>query len=196
MFLSRQLSFLAIWTLALLLAPAAAKRPSKEQLIAEVKNVRAALKDPKLSTQYRASGMFLDTLIPQLENNWNPTDAFLASAVGKTVLLPEDTAIGSAAPGALYDMMKPGLKRQEVRGYASMIRSNLLAGVYDENGISNAKVLKDGNGRQVPKAVTVNGVKGRKGKPLIGKGKARIKNSNLYKGKFFIIHGVDAVQKP
>ncbi|CAI7849202.1 unnamed protein product [Closterium sp. NIES-54] len=157
--MSRQPLAFAI-ALALLLSIAAARRPSKEQLIAEVKNVRAALKDPKLSTRYRASGMFLDTLIPQLESNWNPTDEFLASADGKTVLLPEDTAIGSAAPGALYDMMKPGLKRKEV-----------------------------------PKAVTASGVKGRKGKPAIGKGKARIKNSSLYKGKFFIIHGVDGVQK-
>ncbi|CAI7804428.1 unnamed protein product [Closterium sp. NIES-53] len=194
MVLSRQLSFFAI-AVALLLAPAAAGRPSKEDLIAEVKNVRASLADPELSSQYRASAMFLDTLIPQLETNWNPTDDFLASANGKTVLLPDDNAIASAAPGALADLMNPSLKRQKVRHYASMIRANLLDGVYDEDGISKAKVLKDGNGRKVFKALGLDRIT-KKWKPFLGKKKAKIKRSKLFKGRLFIVHGVDKMQKP
>ncbi|CAI5459395.1 unnamed protein product, partial [Closterium sp. Yama58-4] len=138
MVLSRQLFVFAI-ALALLLAPAAAKRPTKEQLIVEFKKARDAIKNPKLNGRHRASGVFLDHLIPQLETNWNPTDAFLDSANGKTILLPEDTAIGSAGPGALYNMMKPDMKRQEVRPYAPWIRANILNGVYaDENGLASA----------------------------------------------------------
>ncbi|CAI5459359.1 unnamed protein product [Closterium sp. Yama58-4] len=138
------LSLFAI-VLALLLAPAAAGRPTKEEVIAEVKNVRVTLDDPELSSQYRASAVFLDTLIPQLETNWNPTDDFLASTEGKTILLPDDNAIASAAPGALADLMNPSLPRQKVRSYVSMIRANMLNGVYDEDGIKKAKVLTDGN---------------------------------------------------
>ncbi|CAI5497514.1 unnamed protein product [Closterium sp. NIES-64] len=194
MVLPRQLYFLGI-TLALLLAPAAAARPSKEDLIAEVKNVRVALDDPELSSQYRASAMFLDTLIPQLETNWNPTDDFLASTEGKTVLLPDDNAIASAAPGALADLMNPSLPRQKVRSYASMIRANLLNGVYDEDGIKKAKVLTDGNGRKVFKAFQLDRLT-KKWKPFIGKKKAKIKRSKLFRGKLFVIHGVDKMQKP
>ncbi|CAI5944334.1 unnamed protein product [Closterium sp. NIES-64] len=200
MALSRQISVLAI-TLVLLLAPAAAarRRPSKGQLIAEVKKARDALKNPKLNGRYRASSVLLDRLIPQLETNWNPTDAFLASADGKTVLLPEDSAIKSAAPNAIYNMVKPDLKRQELRSYASWIRSNILDGVLpEEKDIATAKVLRDDNGRKVDTAVTVtpNGLGGWIKKIRIGKGKAKIKHPKLFKGRFFVIHGVDGVQMP
>ncbi|GJP83887.1 hypothetical protein CLOP_g13988 [Closterium sp. NIES-67] len=62
-----QLAILGICALvAVLVAPAAAKRPSKEEVIAEVKSARDALKNPAISSKYRITTTFLDHFIPKL----------------------------------------------------------------------------------------------------------------------------------
>ncbi|CAI7773049.1 unnamed protein product [Closterium sp. NIES-53] len=153
---SRQLTILAVCTLAFLLAPVAA-RPTKGDFIAEVKKARDALNDPKLNGRHRASVTFLDNIIPQMETDWNPTDDFLDKADRKTVLIPEDLAIASAVPDALYSMMKPSVKPSEVRSYKSLIRANILDGLYEEGDIKGAKDLKDVNGRKLDKSKLESG---------------------------------------
>ncbi|CAI5494807.1 unnamed protein product [Closterium sp. Naga37s-1] len=172
---SWHLTVLAVCTLALLLAPAAA-RPTKGDFIAEVKKARDALNDPKLNGRHRASVTFLDNIIPQMETDWNPTDDFLDKADRKTVLIPEDVAIASAVPDALYSMIKPSVKPSEVRSYKSLIRANILDGLYEESDIKSAKDLKDVNGRKVDKS------------------RVKIKGGKLFRGKFFILQEVDSVQ--
>ncbi|CAI5518963.1 unnamed protein product [Closterium sp. Naga37s-1] len=188
-----QLSVLAaVCTLALLLASAAA-RPSKEDLINEVKAAREALNDPKLNGKYKSSGAFVDQLVPILETDWNPTDAYLANTEGKTVLLPDDTAIASAAPDAVTTFAKSKFKRGDVTSYGNWIRANMLDGVYEEDDINNAKDLKNANGHSVGTAEILDSKTGKK-KVAIGKGKAKIKTPTIFRGKIFIMHGVDAVQ--
>ncbi|CAI5463713.1 unnamed protein product [Closterium sp. Yama58-4] len=190
---SRQLSVLAaVCTLTWLLASAAA-RPTKEDLINEVKAAREALNDPKLNGKYKSSGAFLDQLVPILETDWNPTDTYLANTEGKTVLLPDDTAIASAAPDAVTTFTKSKFKRSDVTPYGNWIRANILDGVYEEDDLKTAKGLKNANGRRVDTAEVVDSKSGRK-KVTIGKGKAKIKEQAIFRGKLFIIHGVDAVQ--
>ncbi|CAI5518961.1 unnamed protein product [Closterium sp. Naga37s-1] len=149
---SRQLSVLAVaCTIALLLASAAA-RPSKEDLINEVKAAREALNDPKLNGKYKGSGAMMDRILPTLENDWNPPDDYLANTEGKTVLLPDDTAIVSAAPDMVTTFTKSKLTRDEVTPYGNWIRTNILNGVYEEDGLKLAKDLKNENGRSVDTA--------------------------------------------
>ncbi|CAI5944358.1 unnamed protein product [Closterium sp. NIES-64] len=190
---SRQLSALtAVCTFALLLASAAA-RPSKEDLINEVKAAREALNDPKLNGKYKSSGAMMDQIVPAMENDWNPPDEYLANTEGKTVLLPDDTAIVSAAPDMVTTFTRSKLTRDEVTPYGKWIRANILDGVYEEDDLKFAKGLKNGNGHIVDTAEVVDSKTGKK-KVAIGKGKAKIKTPTIFRGKLFIIHGVDAVQ--
>ncbi|CAI5944370.1 unnamed protein product [Closterium sp. NIES-64] len=192
--LSRQLSVLAaVCTLAWLLALPAAARPSKEDLINEVKAAKEAINNPKLNGRYKSSVTFLDNLVPIMETDWNPPDAYLANTEGKTVLLPDDMAIASAAPEAVTMFTKSKFKRSDVTPYGNWIRANILDGVYEEDDLKTAKGLKNANGRRVDSAEVVDSKSGRK-KVTIGKGKAKIKEQTIFRGKLFIIHGVDAVQ--
>ncbi|CAI5518956.1 unnamed protein product [Closterium sp. Naga37s-1] len=191
--LSRQLSVLAaVCTLAWLLASATA-RPSKEDLINEVKAAKEAINDPKMNGRYKSSVTFLDHLVPIMETDWNPPDAYLANTEGKTVLLPDDTAIASAAPDAVTTFTKSKFKRGDVTPYGNWIRANILDGVYEEDDLKTAKGLKNANGRSVGTEEVLDSKSGRK-KVTIGKGKAKIKEQAIFRGKLFIIHGVDAVQ--
>ncbi|CAI5495433.1 unnamed protein product [Closterium sp. Naga37s-1] len=182
----------AVCTLALLLASAAA-RPSKEDLINEVKAAREALKDPKLNGKYKGSGAMMDQLVPILETDWNPTDSYLANTEGKTVLLPDDTAIASAAPDAVTTFATSKFKRSDVTPYGNWIRANMLDGVYEEDDLKSAQGLKNANGHKVDTAEVLDSKTGKK-KVAIGKGKAKIKEPTIFRGKIFIMHGVDAVQ--
>ncbi|CAI7801732.1 unnamed protein product [Closterium sp. NIES-53] len=185
---SWQLSVLTLCTLALLLAPAAA-RPNKEEFIYEIKQARDALKDHKLNNKYHATRALLDHVISQLETDWNPTDDFLNKVDHKTVLVLEDRAIASAAPDVLAFMVK----RDEVDAYSRLFRANMLDGVYEEADIANASGLKDVNGHGVNKNEMVD-AKTRVKKVKIGKAKAKVKVPAIFRGRFLVIHGVDAVQ--
>ncbi|CAI5459402.1 unnamed protein product [Closterium sp. Yama58-4] len=191
-----QLSVLAVvavvCTVALLLAPPAEARPTKEDLIVTMKNARDAFSNPKLNGRYKATTLFLDHIIPQMETDWNPTEGFLDEVNGKTLLMPDDVTLAAAAPDVLYDMVRPTLKPRDVESqYMPLIRANLLDGVYEEEDIKAAKVLKDANGRVVGK---VEVEESSQKKVAIGNAKAKVKHPAIFRGKLGIVHGVDAVQ--
>ncbi|CAI5522769.1 unnamed protein product [Closterium sp. Naga37s-1] len=189
---SWQLSVLALCTLASLLAPAAA-RPTKEDFIDELKKTRDALADSKLNNRYYATHTLLDHVIPQLETDWNPNEDFLNKVDKKTFMLPEDSAVASSAPDALAMMVKTGMKRGDVDPFTKLFRAQMLDGVYEEDDIARASKLTDVNGRTVGKDEVVD-AKTKAKKVRIGKGKAKIKHSGIFRGRFLTIHGVDASQ--
>ncbi|CAI5457694.1 unnamed protein product [Closterium sp. Yama58-4] len=189
---SWQISVLALCTLASLLAPAAA-RPTKEEFIDELKKTRDALADSKLNNRYYATHTLLDHVIPQLATDWNPNEDFLNKVDHKTFMLPEDNAIASSAPDALAMMVKTGMKRGDVDPFTKLFRAQMLDGVYEEDDLAKASKLTDVNGRSVGKDEIVD-EKTKVKKVRIGKGKAKIKNSGIFRGRFLTIHGVDASQ--
>ncbi|CAI5463722.1 unnamed protein product [Closterium sp. Yama58-4] len=189
---SWQLSVLALCTLASLLAPAAA-RPTKEDFIDELKQTRDALEDPKLNGRYSATHTLLNHVIPQLETDWNPNEDFLNKVDHKTMMLPEDRAIATSAPDALAMMVKTGMKRGDVDPFTKLFRAQMLDGVYEEDDLAKASDLKDVNGRSVGTDQIVDATTKSK-KVALGKGKAKVKNAGIFRGRFLTIHGVDASQ--
>ncbi|CAI6001448.1 unnamed protein product [Closterium sp. NIES-65] len=125
--------------------------------------------------------------------DWNPPDDYLANTERKTVLLPDDTVIASAAPDAVTTFAKSKFQRNDVTPYGKWIRANILDGVYEEDDLANTKGLKNANGHIVDAAEILDAKTGKK-KVALGKGKAKIKTPAIFRGKLFIIHGVDAVQ--
>ncbi|GJP86147.1 hypothetical protein CLOP_g16210 [Closterium sp. NIES-67] len=134
-----QLAILGICALiAVLVAPAAAKRPSKEEVIAEVKSARDALKNPAISSKYRITTTFLDHFIPKLESDWNPTDETLGKLDRKAMLFPADDALltsDSAGGGREHDAEPergPGGRQRVLELAARQHGGRALLGAGDE----------------------------------------------------------------
>ncbi|GJP45095.1 hypothetical protein CLOM_g4493 [Closterium sp. NIES-68] len=194
-----QLAILGICALvAVLVAPAAAKRPSKEEVIAEVKSARDALKNPAISSKYRITTTFLDHFIPKLESDWNPTDETLGKLDLKAMLFPADDALltSDSAGAGVSMMLNPNADLEDAKGYWNWLRANMVDGLYSEQEMSDARELKDVNGRKMGKSedAAANLRGGRKMR--FGKANAQINDPEIFKGKFLIVHGVDALQSP
>ncbi|CAI5459403.1 unnamed protein product [Closterium sp. Yama58-4] len=210
--------------LALFLSPAAAKRPTKDEFVEELKRANEALKDPKYNGKYYATTAAFDHLIPEFgacdafdiipsiiliigsshcdllaraENDWEPNDEQLGELEHTTALVPDSTAILWTIPAAAADILRgSATDRKDIENYGQWVRANIIQGMFTEGGLKNAKEFKDMNGRKMGKREEVTNLRTGETRMELGKANAKVKDPEIYKGKFFILHGVDAVQTP
>ncbi|CAI5485611.1 unnamed protein product [Closterium sp. Naga37s-1] len=183
--------------LALLVAPALAKRPTKDEFVDELKKANEALKDPKYNGKYFATTAAFDHLIPEFEKDWEPNDEQLDELERTTALVPDSTAILWAIPAAAADILRGGATdRKDIENYGQWVRANIVKGMFTNEGLKNAQEFTDMNGRRMGKREEVTNLRTGETRMELGKANAKVNDPEIYKGKFFVLHGVDAVQTP
>ncbi|CAI7893467.1 unnamed protein product [Closterium sp. NIES-54] len=181
--------------LALLVCVAEAE-VTKSALISELMNARRAITQLKYLGQYSLVATAIDQALPNMYDISDDED--LSQADQKTILLPQNAALGPAGVGTLIRTGAASAK-QAVK-FESMGLLNVLDGYFTFKELkkcSSVPTMLDG--RQLKKysvplllrkgsAVAL----GQRNNPLSW---SQIVNPGIYKGRFFILHGVDALQQ-
>ncbi|GJP37252.1 hypothetical protein CLOM_g21681, partial [Closterium sp. NIES-68] len=89
-----------------------------------------------------------------LESDWNPTDETLGKLDRKAMLFPADDALltSDSAGAGVSMMLNPNADLEDAKGYWNWLRANMVDGLYSEQEMSDARELKDVNGRKMSKS--------------------------------------------
>ncbi|CAI5472072.1 unnamed protein product [Closterium sp. Yama58-4] len=182
--------------LALLVCVAEAE-VTKSALISELKNARRSISQLKYLGQYSLVATAIDQALPKLDDI--PDDEDLSQVDQKTVLVPQNAALGPAGLGTLIKTGAAPSAKQSIK-FEKMGLINVLDGYFTLGELkkcSSVPTMLDGRRLKkysVPllmrKGTAV--ALGQSGNALSW---SQIVNPGIYKGRFFILHGVDALQQ-
>ncbi|CAI5463739.1 unnamed protein product [Closterium sp. Yama58-4] len=177
--------------LALLAASAAGDGLNKAEVISEVKKLKVALSNIGYLGRYAAIAAALEKAIPSLET-MDETDPRWGLLFQTTILVPSNLALGM---GGLGSLTGGGSKKLEKIG-----KMNVLNGIFTYGGLIRNKRFPTKLGCELRKYKVPMFMK--KGSEIaLGQSKnvlswSQILNPGIYVGKYFVVHGVDALQKP
>ncbi|GJP52763.1 hypothetical protein CLOM_g11847 [Closterium sp. NIES-68] len=187
---------LIVGALLALLVCCAAAQPTKEELISELRKLRKALTQFKYLGRYTLVATAIDQALPKL--NDIPDGEDLSLIAQKTVLIPQNEALGPAGLGGLIRSGGSGAKALE---FADTGLINVLDGYFTFDEIKRGTTFPTMLGARRLRKYFVPLVM-RKGSPYaLGQSKnglswSQIVNPGIYRGKYFVAHGVDALQQP
>ncbi|CAI5978781.1 unnamed protein product [Closterium sp. NIES-64] len=188
--------FLVCALLALIVCVAEAE-VTKSALISELKSARRAITQLKYLGRYSLVATAIDEALPKLDDI--PDDEDLSQADQKTILLPSNTALGPAGLGTLIKTGAAPSAKQAVK-FEKTGLINVLDGYFTFNEIkkrSSVPTMLDGRRLKkyfVPLPMR-KGTAFALGQSNNGLSWSQIVHPGIYKGRFFILHGVDALQQ-
>ncbi|GJP34707.1 hypothetical protein CLOM_g19115 [Closterium sp. NIES-68] len=138
----------------------------------------------------------MDKVIPKLDTF--PEDGDLSIIGKKTILIPQNEALGAVGVGSL---VKNGTSPEQIVTFLEMGLLHILDGYYPFREIKHSSSVPTLlPGRRLRKYFVP--LLMRRGSPYAlgqswnGLSWSQIVNPGIYRGKYIVVHGVDALQQP
>ncbi|GJP51894.1 hypothetical protein CLOM_g11023 [Closterium sp. NIES-68] len=168
-------------------------------MISELRKLRKAITQLKYLGRYTLIASAIDQALPKL--NDIPDDEDLSAYDQKTVLIPQNEAISTAGLGTLVKAGVKTMSADKAMTFSDNGLINVLDGYFTFDEIKRGTTFQTMLGARRLRKYFVPLVM-RKGSPYaLGQSKnglswSQIVNPGIYRGKYFVAHGVDALQQP